>query len=149
MKCCFLFGHHDCPFKIQSDIEKAVLRHYSEYGVRHFYVGNHGTFDSIASSAVKSIKRKYSDLFLYLLLPYHPAERAIETPEGFDGTFFPSLSGVPHKYAIIRANQYMIDSCDTVICYVNHIGNTKNLLEYALRRKRIPLSLIENLADHS
>lgn len=145
-KCCFLFGHHDCPFRIQSQIEGSVLRHYLKYGIRHFYIGNRGAFDSIVLSAVKTIKRKYDDITLFLLLPYHPAERTIIIPEGFDETFFPPLYNIPRKFAIVHATRYMIDSCDTVICYVNHSGNAEKLLKYALHRSKTSSIHIENLA---
>lgn len=147
MKSCFLFGHRDSPYDIQSDIEAAVERQYLTYGIRQYYVGGYGAFDSMAASAVKRVKKRYSDISLYLLLPYHPAERPIETPEGFDGTFYPPLENVPRRYTIVRANRYMIETCDSIICYVNHIGNTRMLWEYAQRRAKKGELFIENLAE--
>ena len=45
-----------------------------------------------------------------MLIPYHPAERPVETPPGFDGTFYPpGIESVPRRYAIVRANRYMVD----------------------------------------
>ena len=41
----------------------------------------------------------------------------------------------------------MIDTADSIICYVKHIGNTKNLLEYAQRRQRKEGIIIENVAE--
>ena len=41
-------------------------------------------------------KRFHSDMRLTLLLPYHPAERPIPTPDGFDSTFYPlGMESVP------------------------------------------------------
>lgn len=147
MKSCFLFGHRDTPHDIQSAIEVAVERQYLNHGTRQYYVGGYGSFDSMATSAVKRVKKQYRDIRLYLLLPYHPAERPIDTPEGFDGTFYPPLENVPRRYAIVRANRYMIEICDCIICYVNHIGNTRTLLEYAQRRAMKGAIQIENLAE--
>lgn len=143
MKSCFLFGHGDAPYEIQHRIEEAVEYHYLQHGVRQFYVGNHGAFDSMATSAVKAVKQMHRDIELYLLIPYHPAERAVPVPEGFDHTFYPPLERVPRRYAIVRANRYMVDTCDTIICYASHFGNARNLLEYA-KAKEI---LIQNLGD--
>lgn len=147
MNSCFLFGHRDSPYDIQSDIEVAVEQQYLNYGIRQYYVGGYGSFDSMAASAIKKVKKRYKDISLFLLLPYHPAERPVETPEGFDSTFYPPLEKVPRRYAIVRANRYMIESCDSVICYVNHIGNTRKLLEYAQRRAEKGGLFIENLAE--
>lgn len=129
MKSCFLFGHSDAPQDIQSAIEAALERQYLNHGIRQYYVGAYGVFDSMAASALKAAKKRYQEISLYLLLPYHPAERLMETPEGFDGTFYPPLEKVPRRYAIVRANRYMIETCDSIICYVSRIGNTRALLE--------------------
>lgn len=147
MKSCFLFGHSDAPQDIQSAIEAAVERQYLNHGIRQYYVGGYGSFDRLAASALKTVKKQYQDISLYLLLPYHPAERPVETPEGFDGTFYPPPEKVPRRYAIVRANRYMIETCDSIICYVNHIGNTRTLLEYAQRRVKKGELFLENLAE--
>ena len=147
MKSCFLFGHRDTPQDITSDIEAAVERQYRNHGIRQYYVGSYGSFDSMAASAVKKVKKQHKDIILFLLLPYHPAERPVEIPEGFDGSFYPPLENVPRRYAIVRANRYMIETCDSIICYVNHIGNTRKLLEYARRRAQKGEMLIENLVE--
>lgn len=147
MKSCFLFGHRDAPYEIQTRIEKAVERHYQQYGVRQFYVGGYGAFDSMAASAVKAVKKRYSDLELYLLVPYHPMQRPIAVPEGFDNTFYPPLERVPRRYAIVKANQYMVDTCDTIICYVSHFGNTRNLLEYVQARAGKRCIPMDNLGE--
>ena len=69
------------------DILNTGRRQYLNYGIRQYYVGAYGSFDRMAASALKTVKKRYRDISLYLLLPYHPAERPLETPEGFDGTF--------------------------------------------------------------
>ncbi len=143
-KVCFLFGHANTSSDALPDIEAAAERHYTQYGIRTFVVGNRGSFDQMAATAIKNLKRQHRDITLQLLLAYHPGERPVVMPEGFDSSYYPPLEGVPRPYAIVRANQYMVDTADTIICYVRHIGNTRNLLEYATRRDRIP---IENLAQ--
>ena len=40
----------------------------------------------------------------------------------------------------------MIDTTDFLICYVKHFGNTRNLLEYAQRKKKDGVH-IENVAE--
>ncbi len=142
-KVCFLFGHATANYDALPKIEAAAQRHYLEYGIRNFIVGNRGSFDQMAAGAVKALKKKYDDISLQLLLAYHPAERPMELGNGFDSSFYPPLEGVPRKFAIVRANQYMIDHCDTIICYVYGGGNCRNFLEYARRRRDIP---IENVA---
>ena len=145
-KVCFLFGHATTPFAALGLIEEAAQRHYREYGIRTFIVGNRGSFDQYAATAINNLKKQYSDISLLLLLAYHPAEHPVYLSDGFDNSYYLPLENVPRRYAIVRANKYMIDTADTVICYVKHVGNTKNLLEYAQQRRKNGISIL-NVAD--
>ena len=147
MKSCFLFGRSDAPQDLQSAIEAAVERQYFNLGIRQYYVGAYGSFDRMAASALSAVKKRHNDISVYLLLPYHPADRPVEASKGFDGTYYPPLEKVPKRYAIVRANRQMIETCDGVICYANHIGNTRTLLEYARRRAKKGTLQMENLAE--
>ena len=145
-KVCFMFGHATTPYDAIALLEASAERQYQEQGIRTFIVGNRGSFDSMAATAIKHLKKKYDDISLLLLLAYHPAERPVHLTEGFDNSYYPPLEGVPRQYAIVRANQFMVDTADSIICYVNHIGNTKKLLEQAERRQKKENILIENVA---
>lgn len=147
MKSCFLFGHEDCPQTMLPKIVEAIERHYLEFGVKAFYVGNRGSFDGLAAAAVKRAKQRHKDISLYLLLAYHPAERAVYLSDGFDGSYYPPLEHVPRQFTIARANQYMVDHADSMICYVWHIGNARKLLAYARRQKKDGV-FVENLAEN-
>lgn len=149
MKSCFMFGHADCPDSIMPRIEAAIEAQYTLHGIDNFYVGNRGKFDGLAASAAKRVKQQHPDLKLYLLLAYHPGERAVDLTDGFDNSYYPPLENCPRQYAIVRANRYMVDTADSIICYVKHIGNTRNLLEYAERRQKKEGITIENVAENS
>lgn len=146
MKSCFLFGHRDCPDTILPRIEEAIQDLYFHHGITVFYVGNRGRFDSLAAAAVKRMKLQYSDICLYLLLAYHPGQRTVELTEGFDGSYYPPLERTPMQYAIAKANRYMADHSQALICYVCHAGNTRNLLAYAQRKSRACFPIL-NVAD--
>ena len=125
----------------------AVEQHILEYGVTEFIVGHYGGFDRLAASAVKEAKRFYPEVKLILLLPYHPAERPISTPDGFGGTFYPpGMESVPRKIAIVRANRYVVDHVDYLIAYAWHpASNAQELVEYAKRRKKGDLISITSI----
>ena len=148
-KSCFMFGHADAPDIIMPRIEELIENQYSNLGIRCIYVGGKGNFDRMAAAAAKRVKQRHPDLQLVLVLAYHPAERPVDLTEGFDASFYPPLENVPRAYAIVRANRYMVENCDSIICYVRHGGNTRNLLEYAQRRQRKAGILIENVAQNS
>ena len=145
---CFFIGHRDAEAGLMPQIEAAVHRHIAEYGVTEFVVGQYGAFDRMAARAVINAKRHYSNITLSILLPYHPSERSVNAPAGYDDIFYPpGMENVPRKLAIIRANRYMVDNSDFLIAYAWHpASNARNLLDYALSRAQRGLIRIENLA---
>ena len=149
-KSCFFIGHRDADERLLPRLELVIDRLILEENVRYFYVGRYGSFDRLAAAAVRRMKQKYSDITLMLVLPYHPAERPTEAPDGFDGTYHPEgLENTPKRYAIVRANQIMVDACDWLICYVRHgASNSWKLLEYAQRRTERGLIQIENIWEY-
>ena len=135
-KSCFFIGHRETSGEIYPALYAAVKQHILEYGVTEFIVGHYGGFDRLAALAVKEAKHFCPEVKLTLLLPYHPAERPIPIPDGFDRTFYPpGMECVPRKVAIVRANRYMVDHVDYLIAYVWHsASNAWELVEYAKRR---------------
>jgi len=147
MKACFFIGHRDAPSSIYPALREVVKRHITEQGVRQFYVGHYGAFDRMAAGAVRDAKNRHPELILSLLIPYHPAERSVAVPEGFDNTFYPpGMEKVPRRLAIVRANRYMVDHADYLIAYAwQPASNSRNLLEYALTRERNDLITVTAL----
>ena len=147
MKSCFFIGHREASSELLPILRQTVEKHISEYGVTEFIVGGYGNFDYLAAKAVISLKQQYPQITLSLLIPYHPAERPIETPPGFDNTYYPpGMERVPYKLAIVRANRYMVAHTDYLIAYARYPGsNARNLMEYGAK-KGIP---VWNLGDFS
>ena len=142
MKSCFFIGHREASTEVLPALTEAVEHHIVGYGVTEFIVGNYGGFDYMAAKAVIAAKERHPGITLALLIPYHPAERPIEPPQGFDNTFYPpGMENVPRRLAIVRANRYMVDHVDYLIAYAWHpASNARDLVEYA--RKREQRSLI-------
>ena len=149
-KSCFFIGHREADERLLPRLELVIDRLIQEDGVRYFYVGGYGGFDRLATAVVRRMKQKYPDITLMLVLPYHPAERPTEAPDGFDGTYHPDgLESTPKRYAIVRANKIMVDACDWLVCYVRHgAGNSRKLLEYAQRRAAKGLIQIESIGEN-
>ena len=118
MKTCFLIGHRDVPEELRERLEKAIDEAIMRDGVTEFVVGQYGAFDRMAAGCLAEAKKAHPGLRLVLLLPYHPAERPVALPAGFDGSFYPpGMEQVPRRLAIVRANEYMARHCDVLICY--------------------------------
>ena len=136
-KRCFLIGHRQAPAELAPLLSAAVEEHIIRWGVGEFIVGHYGGFDALAAGVVKSAKQNHPQVKLTLLLPYHPAESFIAVPDGFDGSCYPpGMEHVPRRFAIVRANRYLVDHADFLIAYAWHsASNAKNLLEYARKRE--------------
>ena len=138
-RSCFFIGHREAPEDIAVNLASEVRRHITELGVTEFIVGHYGRFDSMAGQAVIAAKREFPYIRLLLLIPYHPAEAPVDLPEGYDGTYYPpGMESVPRRFAIVRANRYMVDHTDYLIAYAWHpASNARELVEYAeVRQKR-------------
>ncbi len=146
-KRCFFIGHRETPDDVLAPLKNAVERHITEYGVTEFVVGHYGEFDRLAAEVVIAAKKTHPYISLLLLLPYHPSERPIDVPKGFDNTCYPvRMEKVPRNLAIVRANRYMVE--DHIIAYAWHpASNARNLLDYAQRRAKKGLVVIQNLAE--
>ena len=148
-KSYFFIGHREADERLLPRLELTIERLIAEENVRYFYVGGYGGFDRITAAATKRAKQKYPDITLMLILPYHPAEKSVPTPNGFDGTYHPEgLENTPRRYAIVRTNQIMVDTCDWLVCFVRHgASNSRNLLEYARRQEERRLIQIINIGE--
>lgn len=136
---CFFIGHRDAEWSIMPQLEEVVRKHIIDYGVTEFVVGQYGAFDRMAVQAVIRAKEIFPKVKLTVLLPFHPSERIANASDGYDKTFYPpNLETVPKRFAIARANQYMIRHCNYLIAYAWQPGsNSRRLTEQAKRRKDV------------
>ena len=84
MSTCFLIGSHLSPDTLSPLLDEAIERHIAEYGVTEFVVGRYGRFDQLAAEALRRAKERHPGIRLRLLIPYHPAQRPVDIPPGFD-----------------------------------------------------------------
>ena len=149
MKSCFFIGHREADERLLPILTAAIERLITEEQVLFFYVGGYGGFDRIAATAIKRMKLLHPEIILMLVLPYHPGERPIETPYGFDGTYYPEgLEKVPRRYAIVRTNEIMVKQSDWLVSYVRHgASNSRRILEYAQKQGTACININDLLED--
>lgn len=147
-RCCFA-GHSVIEdYNIREMIKRKSIEVIEKYGVNEFWVGNYGAFDSCAMSVINELKNLY-DIKLNLVIPYLTKE-INENREwyykNYDNILIADIvEGIPGKYKILECNQYMIDQCVYLICYVKYSwGGAAKTIEYARRKKHIEIC---NLAD--
>lgn len=147
MKRCFFIGHRDTRGGVFPNLLNVVRIHVETHGVREFIVGRYGNFDKLAAKAVNQIKKSHPEITLTLLCPYHPGMRVVRLPKGFDSTLYPFNKLVPHRLAIVLANEKAIDMCDYLIAFVNHPGKSRDFLELATQREKKGRIRITNLGQ--
>ncbi len=148
---CFMIGHRYAPAEMVSKIEDAAIELIQSHGVMEFTVGSHGDFDRLALQAIVKIKQRFPMIKLTNVLAYLPSRQSPLSRQRFDATFYPpGMESVPKRLAIIRANEYMVRQCGFLLCYDARCpGNTKNIVDIAMRRQTKGEMLVINLANDS
>ena len=147
-KVCFFIGHRDTPEHVYPALEQAVEQLITQ-GVTEFYVGNHGSFDRMAARAVIAAKQGHPQVRLTMLLAYHPGERLVTLLAGFDGSLYPpGLENVPRRFAVPRANRWMVEHCTHLVAYVTHpASNAGKVVEWGRIQEKSVVELGESLAE--
>ena len=130
---CVLFGHKDASEKIKAKIKKYIIDILSENERVEFFVGNNGSFDSMAQSVLEdlSIERTELNYLIYLSKVDEVALSGNQTktvyPEG--------LHKVPKRFAISKRNDLLIKNADIALIYVNNrFSNTYKITEKLKKR---------------
>ena len=136
-------GHSNCLF---SDEEKEKLKQILIKEIRKnptcsFYLGGYGDFDSLCLRTLRELKKDFPDIELLFITPYLDKNYSkLELAKYYyDDVIFPPIENVPRKFAILKRNEWMVDSADLVIAYVKYYwGGAAKTLEYA-KRKKVPI----------
>ena len=143
-------GHSNCLF---SDEEKEKLKQLLIKEIRKnptcsFYLGGYGDFDSLCLRTLRELKKDFPDIELLFITPYLDKNYSkLELAKYYyDDVIFPPIENVPRKFAILKRNEWMVDSANLVIACVKYSwGGAAKTLEYAKRKKKQIINLaIEN-----
>ena len=143
-RTCLMFGDRYSHCRILPNVEHSVEDMYKEHGITDFIVGHDGNFDYFAITAVKALRRTYSDIKLLMLTPYclesymrSMADMAdiLMRPRGADEHIFPDeLEGLPKRLAVFMAKRMLVDEVDAVISKPSMMGSSNVLYNRARRR---------------
>ena len=131
--CCF-FGHREVTHNIRPNLTAIIENLITGDGVKDFYVGNQGQFDSMVYSVLKELKAKYPQIRYTVVLAYLPDEH-IKEVYGEDTLFPDGLENVPKKFAICKRNDWMIQQSGYAVCYVHKVtGGAAKFREKAKKK---------------
>ena len=106
-----------------------------------FYLGGYGDFDSLCLRTLRELKTDFPDIELLFITPYLDKNYSkLELAKYYyDDVIFPPIENVPRKFAILKKNEWMVDSANLVIAYVKYSwGGAAKTVEYA-KRKKVPI----------
>ena len=143
-------GHSNCLFN--DDIKKQLKTILGNEIIKNptckFYLGGYGDFDSLCLRTLRELKKDFPEIELLFITPYLDKNYSkLEFAKNYyDDVIFPSIESVPRKFAILKRNEWMVDSADLVISYVKYSwGGAAKTLRYAKRKKKQLINLaIEN-----
>jgi len=143
-------GHSNCLF---NDEEKEKLKQLLIKEIRKnptckFYLGGYGDFDSLCLRTLRELKIVFPNIELLFITPYLDSNysKLQLAKYYYDDVIFPPIENVPRKFAILKRNEWMVDSADLVIAYVKYSwGGASKTLEYAKRKKKPIINLATNI----
>ena len=131
MKACCFFGHRDCPEGVLPLLRAAVERAILQEGITLFYVGREGAFDALATKVLLQMAAKYPHIQFNVVLAYHP-RTPLEQGLQSRTILADGVESVPHRFAILRRNEWMLERSQTVIAYVTRsFGGAASFLQRA------------------
>ena len=141
---CTFFGNRDTPSEVEPVLYKAICQLIVERGVTTFYVGNHGRFDRMVYRCLKKIKKEFSHICYYVVLAYLPKAMGRKYYDANETIYPEGLERVPHRLAIIKRNEWMLERSDFVVTYVAHTqGGAGTFQELAEKKGKTVLKLTE------
>lgn len=110
-------------------------------GCFSFTMGTHGEFDKLALQSCRKLRNEYPQLQIEVVLT---SLHTIQKSDDWDSSPYSDVSTVMYdieqayfKQRITLSNRKMIDTCDTLICYVNEKvsrSGAKTAMRYAKRK---------------
>ena len=122
MKIAFL--GHAC-FILTEDIKQKIIDTIKQLASVnekvYMYLGGYGNFDYECLTILKDLKKSYSSIIIIFVSPYLNSNYyKLKTANLlYDETIYPPIENTPPKYAISKRNNWIVDNCDFLICYIN------------------------------
>ena len=141
-----LFGHRDFSgYRVLDTVFFELIKNIVETNdYVEIYVGRNGEFDIYATSVVKRVQKimERGNSELICVLPYSCKNIEFYS-QYYDDVIIPEAVESSHpKNAITKRNQWMVEMCDLVVCYVeNADGGAYRAIKYARKLNKEIINL--------
>lgn len=140
MKTAFI-GHRQIFAKTLPQRLIEAIKAEIDNGCLSFTMGTHGEFDSLALSVCRQLRNEHPDIKIEVVLTsLHTIEKNYEwdcIPYSDVSTVMYDIEDAHYKQQITLSNRQMLDTCDTLICYVDekaYRSGAKTAMRYAEKR---------------
>lgn len=140
MKTAFI-GHRQIFAKNIYENLVAAIAAEIKNGCKKFTMGTHGQFDRLALRACRQLRNIYPDIDIEVAIT---SLNSLKKDIAFDTypyadvkTFMYDIEEAHFKQRITLSNRKMLDTCDTLICYVDtsmYRSGAKTAFLYAVKR---------------
>ena len=93
----------------------------------------------MCTHAVLQLKHKYPHIKLIRILTYyHHDKEKYDLPSCYDGSIFPEIEELHYKQKITKRNEWIIDHCDILVCYIEETykSGAYRTLKYAQKQNK-------------
>lgn len=141
MKKTAFIGHREFFCEDIKDRLQKVIEEQIENSCKTFTMGTHGKFDHLALAICRDLRNDGADIKIQVVITsLHKIEK--KYPWGYPPyydveTIMYDIEEAHYKQQITLSNYQMLDTCDTLICYVNEKKNpsgAKTAMRYAKRK---------------
>ena len=140
MKTAFI-GHRQIFAKTLPQRLIEAIKAEIDNGCLSFTMGTHGEFDDLALNACRQLRNEHPDIKIEVVLTsLHTIEKNYEwdcIPYSDVSTVMYDIEDAHYKQQITLSNRQMLDTCDTLICYVDenaYRSGAKTAMRYAEKR---------------
>ena len=127
-------------------IKEFLITKIRQYPNTKFYLGGYGGFDSLIFSILRKIKKDFPNIELVFISPYLDSSysKLQIANEIYAEDVSTEIAPMTKKFAILKRNEWMVDTCDLLIAYVKYSwGGARKTLEYAIRKKKPYINFAE------
>lgn len=145
MASCAFFGHRNMNMEPYREKLLRILTDLIEIkGVNHFYSGFRGDFDRFCSFLIHEFQIRYPQIKNTMVLSLIPNGKFV-LPDCFDDSIYFLEKQVPKRFAIIETNKCSVNKVDYIVAgVITHSGGAYTALEYANKRKKPIINVIDN-----
>ena len=157
MRKTTFIGHRSfCRIGIKEKLTNIVENEINN-GCKNFIIGSHGEFDEMALDVCRSLRCKYEDIVIEVVLTsLHKIKKPIGFNDEYEIEYIPpyfdvlttmyEIDDVYFKNKIFVSNKKMVDECDTLICYVDknrRPSGAVKILNYAKKTNKKIINVFE------